>query len=86
MEVSGYVFSSKHPEVTRVIFFSPTMTVDSFSCLICIQNQFLEGLLPIYRPATADELKICPGDWKYGAFFTTLVIESGYHLPWLSKK
>ncbi|KAI9555266.1 hypothetical protein GHT06_017781 [Daphnia sinensis] len=65
-EVSGYVLSSKFPEVTK--------------------NQFLEGLLPVYRPADELELKICPGNWKYGAFFTTLVIESRYHLPWLRKK
>jgi len=50
------------------------------------RNHFLEGLLPVYRPATPEELKINPGNWKYGAFFTTLVIQSGYHLPWLLKK
>ncbi|XP_065570468.1 D-aspartate oxidase-like isoform X2 [Artemia franciscana] len=50
------------------------------------KNHFLEGLLPVYRPATPSELKLCPGDWKYGAFFTTLVIESRYHLPWLTNK
>lgn len=50
------------------------------------QNQFLEGLLPEYRPATEAELKISCGDWKYGAYFTTLVIESRYHLPWLQNK
>ncbi|XP_046652866.1 D-aspartate oxidase-like [Daphnia pulicaria] len=65
-EVSGYVLSSKFPEVTK--------------------NQFLEDLLPVYRRANELELKICPGDWKYGAFFTTLVIESRYHLPWLRNK
>jgi len=50
------------------------------------RNHFLENLLPVYRPATPEELKSCHGNWKYGAFFTTLVIQSGYHLHWLRKR
>jgi D-aspartate oxidase len=42
--------------------------------------------LPVYRRATEDELKICPGNWKYGSFFTTLVTECALYLPWASKK
>jgi len=46
------------------------------------KNHFLEQLLPIYRAATPDELTLCSGNWKYGAYFTTSVIESGRFLPW----
>jgi D-aspartate oxidase len=90
-EVSGYVLSSKFPEVTKVntvkhiLSLSLLYNIINFRC-IYIQNQFLEDLLPVYRRANELELKICPGDWKYGAFFTTLVIESRYHLPWLRNK
>jgi D-aspartate oxidase len=46
------------------------------------KNYLLENLLPVYRPASPEELKICPGDWKYGAFFQTMVIECADFLPW----
>jgi len=42
--------------------------------------------LPIYRRATEDELRICPGNWKFGSFFTTLVTDSSLYLPWAAKK
>lgn len=35
---------------------------------------------------TDDELKICPGNWKYGSFFTTLVTECGLFIPYAAKK
>lgn len=42
--------------------------------------------MPVYRRATEDELKICPGDWKYGSFFSTLVTECALYLPWATQK
>lgn len=42
--------------------------------------------MPLYRPATESELKLCPGNWKYGSFFTTLITESSLFLPWASQK
>lgn len=35
---------------------------------------------------TEDELKICPGEWKYGSFFKTLVTDCGLYLPWATRK
>lgn len=47
-----------------------------------VRNHLLEDLLPVYRAATEDELRLCPGNWKYGSFFTTLVVECPIYLPW----
>jgi len=47
-----------------------------------VQNHFLEGIVPLYRRTTEEELKLCPGNWKYGSFFTTLVTECTKYLPW----
>lgn len=52
----------------------------------CLQNKYIEKLVPIYRQATEKELKLCPGDWKYGSYFTTLLTECALYLPWASKK
>ncbi|CRK92949.1 CLUMA_CG006587, isoform A [Clunio marinus] len=49
------------------------------------RNFLIEDVLPAYRNATEEELKICPGNWKYGSFFTTLVTECGLYLPWATK-
>jgi D-aspartate oxidase len=46
----------------------------------------IEKILPAYRRATNDELEICPGNWKYGSFFKTLVTETGLYLPYAAKK
>ncbi|XP_014243273.1 D-aspartate oxidase [Cimex lectularius] len=51
-----------------------------------VKNDLLEGLLPEYREVTEEELKICPGDWKYGSYYKTLVIECRLYLPWLTKR
>ncbi|RZF48265.1 hypothetical protein LSTR_LSTR006232 [Laodelphax striatellus] len=47
-----------------------------------VQNHFLEDIVPIYRSATNEELKLCPGEWQYGSYFTTLLIECRRFLPW----
>lgn len=51
-----------------------------------VRNHFIEQLLPVYRRATEDELKLCQGDWKYGSFFTSCVTESRLFLPYAAKK
>lgn len=50
------------------------------------QNPLIEDVLPVYRRATKEELKICPGNWKYGSFFTTLITEGALYLPWAAQK
>ncbi|XP_015607411.1 D-aspartate oxidase [Cephus cinctus] len=51
-----------------------------------VKNKWMEGLVPIYRAATDDEFNIVGGDWKYGAFFTTLLTQCSLHLPWARQK
>lgn len=51
-----------------------------------VRNHYIEKLVPLYRSATEEELKICPGDWKYGSFLSTLLIECGIYLPWATDK
>lgn len=62
IEVSGYIFSSEHPEIVR--------------------NTFLEKICPVYRQATKEELNLCPGQWKYGSYYLTLLTQSSFYLPW----
>lgn len=31
-------------------------------------------------------MKLCPGNWKYGSFFTTVLTECGLYLPWATEK
>lgn len=49
---------------------------------LVVQNHLLEEIVPVYRRTTKEELKLCPGNWKYGSFFITLVIECTKYLPW----
>ncbi|KAL1506312.1 hypothetical protein ABEB36_005700 [Hypothenemus hampei] len=51
-----------------------------------VKNRFLENICPLYRPATNEELNLCPGNWKYGSFFTTLLTQSSYYIPWTIRK
>jgi len=50
------------------------------------KNPILEEILPVYRPATKEELKICCGDWNYGSLFQTMVIQTTSFLPWALEK
>ncbi|XP_069701261.1 D-aspartate oxidase [Periplaneta americana] len=47
-----------------------------------VQNSLLDGIVPLYRRATEEELGLCPGNWKYGSYFTTLLTECTKFLPW----
>ncbi|KAK4877122.1 hypothetical protein RN001_009628 [Aquatica leii] len=51
-----------------------------------VKHRYLETLLPLYRSATPPELDICPGDWKYGSFFSSILIDNDVYTPWLTKK
>lgn len=43
-------------------------------------------MVPLYRKTTDEELQLCPGNWKYGSYFTTLLTECTLYLPWATKK
>lgn len=47
-----------------------------------VRNSFLEKVCPVYRPATKEELRLCPGQWNYGSFITTIVTQSSLYIPW----
>ncbi|XP_026731612.1 D-aspartate oxidase [Trichoplusia ni] len=49
------------------------------------RNHLIEDLIPIYRAATQEELKLGPKGTKYGSFFTTLKVECGHFLPFTQK-
>ncbi|GAB0092236.1 D-aspartate oxidase [Sergentomyia squamirostris] len=51
-----------------------------------VRNHRIEKLLPLYRTATEEELKLCPGDWKFGSFFSTLLTEFRTYQPWAEKQ
>uniref|UniRef100_A0A182QAF0 FAD dependent oxidoreductase domain-containing protein n=1 Tax=Anopheles farauti TaxID=69004 RepID=A0A182QAF0_9DIPT len=51
-----------------------------------VRNHYIEKVLPMYRAATEQELRICPGDWKYGSFFTTILTECRLYQPWATER
>ncbi|XP_055533300.1 D-aspartate oxidase [Wyeomyia smithii] len=51
-----------------------------------VRNHYIEKVLPLYRAATEQELTLCPGDWKYGSFFTTVLTECRLFQPWATKR
>lgn len=87
-QLSSYTYSNVSPDIVRVcVQFN---LICSFWLLIlcckCFQHKHLERLLPVYRPATPEELKLCPGNWKFGSFFTTLLTECSIYQPWASER
>lgn len=51
------------------------------------RNRYLETLLPVYRTVDGDELTSIPtGDWKYGSYLTTLLIECRQFQPWAMQR
>ncbi|KAF6202518.1 hypothetical protein GE061_002914 [Apolygus lucorum] len=54
--------------------------------LASTRNSLLEGLVPEYRDATEMELKQYQGDWKFGTYYTTFLVENRFYLPWAEKK
>lgn len=49
------------------------------------RNHLIEDLVPIYRPVTGKELKVCGDSWKYGSYYSTLVVSCEKYLPWAEK-
>lgn len=51
-----------------------------------LQNHYIEKVVPVYRAATEPELRLCPGEWKYGSFFTTILAECRLYQPWATER
>ncbi|KAF4525249.1 hypothetical protein B566_EDAN014552 [Ephemera danica] len=51
-----------------------------------VRCRLMEGVVPLYRAATQDELDNFPEKWKYGAFITTLIIENRHFQPWATQR
>ncbi|XP_052873045.1 D-aspartate oxidase [Anopheles cruzii] len=51
-----------------------------------VRNHFIEKVVPVYRAATEQELRLCPGEWKYGSFFTTILTECRLFQPWATER
>ncbi|XP_045477001.1 D-amino-acid oxidase isoform X2 [Harmonia axyridis] len=49
-------------------------------------NKYIEKLVPIYRQASEDELKLCTGDWKYGSYFSTILTDPARYLKWVHQQ
>ncbi|KAK6645559.1 hypothetical protein RUM43_001836 [Polyplax serrata] len=61
-------------EVSGYIFSSDNPSI--------VENELIQHIVPLYRKATEEELKICPGNWNFGSFFTTVLTECRRYLPW----
>lgn len=42
--------------------------------------------MPLYREATKEELQLCPGNWKYGSYFKTMLTECRIYQPYAMEK
>lgn len=42
--------------------------------------------MPIYRKASDEEFELVGGTWKYGSFYTTLLTQCNFYLPWMRQK
>ncbi|XP_011312690.1 D-aspartate oxidase [Fopius arisanus] len=47
-----------------------------------VKNHWMESLVPHYRSVTEEELKLPGGHWKYGSYFTTIMIQCKSYIPW----
>lgn len=70
----------------HVVLFVFTTQHFLYGTIFQLQNRYIEKLLPIYRLATDEELKLCPGKWRYGSFYTTVLTECGLYLPWATER
>lgn len=50
------------------------------------KNHLIEDLVPVYRAVNEEELKICEGDWKYGAYYSTILTDANIYLPYIENK
>ncbi|XP_034934958.1 D-aspartate oxidase [Chelonus insularis] len=51
-----------------------------------VKNPLMESVVPIYRNIKEDEFNLVGGKWSYGSYYTTLIIQSKYHLPWVKNQ
>ncbi|KAL3285128.1 hypothetical protein HHI36_019252 [Cryptolaemus montrouzieri] len=51
-----------------------------------VRDIHLEKLSHIHRPVTDEELAMCPGKWKYGCYFDTLLTDPSRYLNWALNK
>lgn len=74
------IIRNHEPKFTGVSQISGYMFSGTSQSLV--RNHLIEDVVPLYRPATLDELKLCPGNWKFGSFFETIITECRRYLPW----
>lgn len=92
MQLSVYCYSSTDASIVRVTgpylyrSYSNRCKKPYVTYLHVSQNHYLEGLVPLYRRCTEDELRICPGDWKYGSFYTTLLTDTRLWQAWARQR
>ncbi|KAG8036462.1 hypothetical protein G9C98_003784 [Cotesia typhae] len=51
-----------------------------------VQNKLMEQVVPIYRKTTDEEFNLINKNSKYGCYFSTILIQNQYHLPWARNK
>ncbi|XP_063984731.1 D-aspartate oxidase [Diachasmimorpha longicaudata] len=51
-----------------------------------VRNPWMESVVPSYRRVTEEELKLPGGDWKYGVYFTTIITQCKWYLPWAKRQ
>lgn len=47
------------------------------------KNLWLESVVPVWRDLSEAEMTLVEGDFKYGSYYITLVIDPTYHLPYM---
>ena len=54
----------------------------------CTESAFFAENSDVHRPVSSDELDLFmpKGKWKFGTYCHTMVIDTGYHLPWALAK
>ncbi|XP_015118253.1 D-aspartate oxidase [Diachasma alloeum] len=51
-----------------------------------VKNPWMESLVSNYRSVTEEELKLPGNNWKYGAYFTTLITQCKWYIPWARRQ
>lgn len=90
IETSGYVLSNISEEEVKVskYFIGRNKKIFEFSSKFNLtlipkfQNPLIENVVPDYHILSPEELKNCPGEWKYGSYFKSFIIQGRIFLPW----
>ncbi|XP_011499436.1 PREDICTED: D-amino-acid oxidase-like [Ceratosolen solmsi marchali] len=51
-----------------------------------VKNEWMEGLVPIYRRVNESEMIMFGDNWKYGCFISTLLTQPNQYLKWAKNK